>query len=206
MSRRVVNETDRRTRYTKKVIREVYIELLSELPSSKITVTEVCRRADINRGTFYLHYESLPCVMEDLENEVYDEIVAFIHGSLADEENRQNLSDDFFIREFQNRKLQKVLFDSYYTERLHEKVVSYAESLLADLCVESGQLTETEAELFASFMVYACLRAVRKMSEGPKSELVEKSAFINRLVKALFAAAVDPHEINTAYRKRTDRK
>ena len=206
MSRRVVNETDRRTRYTKKVIREVYIELLSELPSSKITVTEVCRRADINRGTFYLHYESLPCVMKDLENEVYDEIVAFIHGSLADEENRQNLSDDFFIREFQNRKLQKVLFDSYYTERLHEKVVSYAESLLADLCVESGQLTETEAELFASFMVYACLRAVRKMSEGPKSELVEKSAFINRLVKALFAAAVDPHEINTAYRKRTDRK
>ena len=205
MSRRVVSETDRRTRYTKRVIKEVYIELLSELPSSKITVTEVCRRADINRGTFYLHYESLPCVMEDLENEVYDEIVSFIHGSLADEENRQNLSDDFFIREFQNRKLQKILFDSYYTERLHEKVVSYAESLLAELCMESGQLTEIEAELFASFMVYACLRAVRKMSEGPKSELVEKSAFVNRLVKALFAAAVDPHEINTAYKKRADR-
>ena len=203
MSRKAVNESDRRTRYTKRVIKDVYVELLSELPASKITVTEICRRADINRGTFYLHYEGLPNVMDDLENEVYEEIVSFIHSSLADEENRQSLSDNFFIREFQNNKLQKVLFDSYYTERLHEKVVSYAESLLADLCVESGQLNEVEAELFASFMVYACLRAVRRMSGCSDSEIVERSAFINRLVKALFAAAANPHEINAAYKKRS---
>jgi len=186
------------------VIKEVYIELLGELPASKITVTEICRRADINRGTFYLHYEGLPDVMDDLENEVYKEIVSFIHASLADEENRQNLSDDFLIRQFQDNNLQKVLFESYYTERLHEKVITYAESLLANLCVESGQLNEVEAELFATFMVYACLRAVRKMSGCSDSEIIKRSAFVNHLVKALFAAAANPHEINTAYKKRSE--
>ena len=202
MSRRVTREADRRTRYTRQVIKDAYLELLSEIQPSKITVTELCRRADINRGTFYLHYEDLPRVMEELENEVYDEIIAFINGSLADENNRQNLSDDFFVSGFNNKNLQKILYESYYTERLYEKVIVYAESLLAELCVESGQLGEVEAKLFATFMVHACLRSSRELSECPREEIVERSAFINKLVKALFAAAVDPYELNEAFRKR----
>ena len=99
--------------------------------------------------------------------------------------------------------MQKVLFESHYTERLNEKVITYAESLLAELCMESGQLNEIEAALFASFMVNACLKAVKKLAESPENEIVERSAFINRLVKALFAAAVDPYEINIAYTKKS---
>ena len=202
MSRRAVNKTDRRTRYTKKIIQESYLELLDELPIEKVTVTDICRRADINRGTFYLHYENLPCVMDDLENDVYNEIITFIHGSLSDEENRQNLSDDFFVKWFKNQNLQKVLFESYYTERLNEKILVYAEALLADLCVESGQLNKTEAEMFASFMIHACYKAAKRMRESPENEVKERSAFVNRLVKALYAVAVDPHKINDAYNKR----
>jgi len=202
MSRRATSETDRRTKYTRKVIKDTYVELISELPPHKITVTEVCRRADINRGTFYLHYEALPDVMKDLENEVFEELAAFIRASLADEDNRQNLSDGFFLNSFQNKTLQKVLYDSYYTQRLNERVVAYAESLLADLCVETGQLDKVEAELFSSFMVHACLMAVRKLNESSGDELVKRSAFVNQLIKALFAAAVDPYNINIAYNKR----
>jgi len=202
MSKRAVSGTDRRTRYTRKAIKDAYIELLTELPSSKITVTEVCRRADINRGTFYLHYEALPDVMEDMENEVFEEIATFIRASLADEDNRQKLSDGFFLDYFQNKNLQKVLFSSHYTSRLSDKVVAYAESLLADLCVNGGQLNEIEAELFATFMIHACLRAVQKIRECPENEFVERSAFINKLVKALFAVAVDPYTINATYNKR----
>lgn len=202
MPRRINGQSDRRTRYTKQVIKDAYLELLDEFQPSKITVTEVCRRADINRGTFYLHYEDLPRVMEELENKAYEEIIAFINGSLSDEKNRQSLSDDFFIRGWSDRNLQKILFESHYTERLYEKVIAYAESLLAELCVESGQLSETEAGIFASFMIHACLRAVRKLGECPKNEITERSAFIDKLVKALFAAAVDPYELNEAFNKR----
>ena len=202
MSRRATNKADRRTSYTKKAIRDAYIELLYEMEPSKITVTEVCRRADINRGTFYLHYEDLPRVMDELEDEVYDEIVAFIHQSLADENNRQNVSDHFFIRLFQNPKMQRVVFESYYTERLKDKVMNYAETLLAELCVETGQLAEAEASLFAAFAVHACLGACRKLSIGSEKDVVAKSTFVNQLLKALYAAAVDPYEINEAYKRR----
>ena len=48
---------DRRRRYTLSVIREAFFALLAEVGFAKMTVADICRRADINRGTFYLHYE-----------------------------------------------------------------------------------------------------------------------------------------------------
>lgn len=47
---------DRRVRYTKQAIRDGFLRLLAEKPIEKISVTEICREADINRGTFYAHY------------------------------------------------------------------------------------------------------------------------------------------------------
>jgi DNA-directed RNA polymerase specialized sigma24 family protein len=47
---------DRRIRYTKQVIKDTLLQLLEKNHFAKITVTELCRRAEINRGTFYLHY------------------------------------------------------------------------------------------------------------------------------------------------------
>ena len=49
-------KTDRRVKYTKQAIRDSFLKLLSEKPIEKISVTEICREAEINRGTFYSHY------------------------------------------------------------------------------------------------------------------------------------------------------
>ena len=46
---------DRRTRYTRQTIRDTLLELMAHKPFPRITVTEVCKLAEINRGTFYLH-------------------------------------------------------------------------------------------------------------------------------------------------------
>ena len=47
---------DRRIRITKKAIKESLIELLQEYPIAKISVKMICESADINRSTFYAHY------------------------------------------------------------------------------------------------------------------------------------------------------
>lgn len=44
---------NRRTLYTKKIIKESLIELLQTNDIHQITVTNICNKADINRGTFY---------------------------------------------------------------------------------------------------------------------------------------------------------
>lgn len=60
-------KTDARTRYTRHIIQDVFLELLKEKPISKITVKEICEKAEINRGTFYKHYADVYELMEKLE-------------------------------------------------------------------------------------------------------------------------------------------
>ena len=49
---------DARTRYTKMVIRNAFLQLLRKYSIEKISVTEICRLAEINRATFYRYYEN----------------------------------------------------------------------------------------------------------------------------------------------------
>ena len=73
MNRREKNRTDRRTKYTRNLIKEVLMAFLKERRFETITVTEICRRAEINRGTFYLHYLDTYNVLEDLVDDFLSE-------------------------------------------------------------------------------------------------------------------------------------
>ena len=50
-------DTDIRVIRTKKAIESAFIEILSEKSFSKITIEEICKKANINRMSFYNHYE-----------------------------------------------------------------------------------------------------------------------------------------------------
>ncbi|MGM0214211.1 TetR/AcrR family transcriptional regulator [Enterococcus sp. AZ109] len=66
---------DRRTIKTKKAIHQAFIELLKAKPLNKITISELSEKADLGRGTFYLHYKDIYDLYEQLEHELYDELV-----------------------------------------------------------------------------------------------------------------------------------
>ncbi len=51
-----MNKSDRRARKTQSSIKQILIHLLKQKELEKITVTELCELADINRSTFYSHY------------------------------------------------------------------------------------------------------------------------------------------------------
>lgn len=61
---------DRRVKKTEISIRNAFEELASSRKLKEITVKELTNRADINRKTFYLHYDSI----EDLVNSYVDVI------------------------------------------------------------------------------------------------------------------------------------
>ncbi len=75
---------DRRVQYTKMFLRESLLELMREKPIGKITPTELCRRADINRNTFYAHYDSPEALLSSIEDELYDQLNHSLQLSLRD--------------------------------------------------------------------------------------------------------------------------
>jgi len=72
------NKNDRRVRYTRMVLRESFIELLSEKDISQISIKELCERADINRATFYAHYTDQYDLMQKIEAELFDNINEYL--------------------------------------------------------------------------------------------------------------------------------
>jgi AcrR family transcriptional regulator len=63
---------------SRKMIRKSFLELLKEKDISKITVTDIVNKADLNRSTFYAHYVDVRAITEEMENEVIDKMIEIL--------------------------------------------------------------------------------------------------------------------------------
>ena len=66
----------RRVKMTKMLIKDALVELLESKTVNKITVTDICSLADINRSTFYAYYEDVPMLLREVQQEVISHIPA----------------------------------------------------------------------------------------------------------------------------------
>ncbi|WP_346353148.1 TetR/AcrR family transcriptional regulator [Azotosporobacter soli] len=69
MVEKTLRKTDRRTIYTKTVIKDALLELMQKRRFTKITVTSVCKHAEVTRATFYLHFDDLMAVLDEILEE-----------------------------------------------------------------------------------------------------------------------------------------
>lgn len=66
---------DLRIKKTRRSIIDAFLELRAKKPLEKITVKELCERAEINKSTFYCHYMDVYGLQDQLETEVIMSIV-----------------------------------------------------------------------------------------------------------------------------------
>lgn len=69
-------KSDRRVQYTRRTLQESLVALMQEKPLQKISVKEICARADINRSTFYVHFGSPEEVLNSITEGMYEELRA----------------------------------------------------------------------------------------------------------------------------------
>lgn len=89
---------DRRSvRRTKRLLKSSLIDLLQMKDITKISVSELAEAADINRGTFYLHYQDIYDLLDDLENDIAMEFI-----SISDRHRPEIRKGDIFpvLRDF----------------------------------------------------------------------------------------------------------
>lgn len=66
-----LNSMDRRIKKSKAALKAALIHLMQKHPFKEISITDIVQRADLNRGTFYRHYQ----YKEDLFNEIIDDVI-----------------------------------------------------------------------------------------------------------------------------------
>lgn len=62
---------DRRIIKSKKAMKDAMLSLMQEKDFKEISISNIVRKADLNRGTFYKHFQ----YKEDLLNEIIDEVI-----------------------------------------------------------------------------------------------------------------------------------
>lgn len=67
---------DIRIAKTKKGIINAFLELRSKKAIEKITVKELCEKAEINKSTFYTHFKDIYDLSEYLETQIANEVVS----------------------------------------------------------------------------------------------------------------------------------
>ncbi|MDO5417661.1 MAG: TetR-like C-terminal domain-containing protein [Lachnospiraceae bacterium] len=167
---------DRRVRKTRKQLRHCLAVLLKEKKIQDITVREITDMADLNRGTFYLHYKDVFDLLEQIEKELLEELnEALKKYQASDLRHRPALifSDVFQIIQDNSEMVQILLGENGDLNFVNQVKAVVREKCLKDwIEIFRGQ----DAALFAayySFVVSGALGLVgywlqSGMKESPK--------------------------------------
>lgn len=75
----------RRVKMTKSLLNDSFLDCVAEKPLEKVTVTEICERADVNRSTYYSYFEDPFDQYEKMEEELGMDIAALLGATLFGE-------------------------------------------------------------------------------------------------------------------------
>ena len=175
---------DRRTKYTQMVIKETFIELLKEKAIKKITVSEICEKADINRATFYRYYLDVYDLLDKIEKDFVDKV------KLASDDNTDysvsTFAKDLLTAFTEDKDLAKVLF---YTNDNNIYFLNDIMKLAYEKCKGKWQkdisnLPDEDVEYAASFIFNGALGIINYwvLNDFDKSvdeiaQIIEKLAY-----------------------------
>ena len=179
-----VRKTDRRTLMTKGMIKDALLELLQNTPYEKITVTALCKQSEITRATFYLHYNNIDDVLDELLDDALrltelDAIQplpsAISNRNIENEKNieERNPDPDALLpacqRAASNPKYRILFLDESLSHHMLRKLYQIQKPLHIPEIMRDYHVTEWEAEKIFLYMLHGNF-AVNKSLGWEKNE------------------------------------
>lgn len=156
--------------YTKDLIRKEFIRLLNKKKLHNITVTELAKACNIERKTFYYHYDNLTELVKEIFDEELDIVIEEFNETLSWEESF--ISAAKFILD--NKKMVKHIYESDYRIDLEKYIFSISGEIMRNYVKRLGQITKAkdiDMKLIAYFYQCALSSALIKwVATGMKND------------------------------------
>ncbi len=152
---------DRRKKYSLRAIRQAFLDLLAQKSLNSITVTEVCKLADINRGTFYKYYNDIDDLLRQISDSILDDIYKLMLSS-SEEKNAENrdlhgLLNDALEVVLQNADILTMLKNIDILNVIVPKFIFALKPAVSELLEKmSPKLPENEAMYLTDFIMGGC--------------------------------------------------
>jgi AcrR family transcriptional regulator len=158
------DKDDRRVKYTKMVLKESFIKLLEKKALSQITIKEICEDADINRTTFYAHYNDQYDLLQKIETELLDNIKAHIanFNQANNNMNAVSIAEKIFEYLKENAKLCKLLLSERGDFSFQKQIMMLVYDMIITELTDNNKITKEDAEYIYSFTITGCVGIVQK--------------------------------------------
>ena len=175
---------DLRIEKTDRAIEKAFMELRARYPLEKIKIKDLCALAQVNKSTFYAHYEDIYELSSRLEDKLISTILDSVPGVELDAAHTETLARDLFRAFVQHQGAVNTLFSG---ER---------QGIFAN-CIEKGLRDRLSAKdptfaadpdrgILLSFCVQGCFYAfTNNSSRMDEDHLVDLLAVIAKAAQSL---------------------
>ncbi|MFP7176997.1 TetR/AcrR family transcriptional regulator [Priestia filamentosa] len=193
--------TDLRVIRTKTSIRNALTELIEEKGFEAITVKDITVKAEINRGTFYLHYQDKYDLMDKCQQEIMDQMSniakTILSKGVLDSETAFSLAISLFEYLSQNADFMKAVLGPKGDLSFQIKIKEFMRKTLFEdgeqnSFIKQGALL-VPGEYLTSYIVSAHLGVVQQwLQHGGKESPQEMARILSTMTYngPLFAAGL----------------
>lgn len=156
---------DRRVRRTRRLLKDSLISLLQEKEFKNISVTDITTRADLNRGTFYLHYSDIYHLLLDMEEDLLHDFQQMIDDYRPTESDQNSLLGILipiidYIAE--NRAICHLMFEndasSDFQDRFHHLIQQNGRAIMQTRFPDAD---DDSYQMFFEFITYGTIGLLR---------------------------------------------
>lgn len=172
---------DRRIRRTQKMLKDSLVELMTEKEFKNISVKDITDRADLNRGTFYLHYSDTYDLLQKMESDVLNDFQEMIDAYLKGPRKGSLLPVLLPIIHYieQNTKICKILFENTasndFVNRFHQLISDNGTVIITK---QYPNISEVMLAYFLEFVTYGLTGVLKRWIDTGMKEPREQIAEI----------------------------
>ncbi|QQZ09858.1 TetR/AcrR family transcriptional regulator [Heyndrickxia vini] len=165
-------KNDRRISKSTKALKNALITLMGEKDFKKISITDLVQSADLNRGTFYKHYETKEDLLNELIDDVMEDLVhsyrePYLHTDTFTIEELTTSTVKIFEHVESYSKFYTIIINSNVLPGFHNRICNVLKQLAqSDLEVEIRPNERINAELLASYNAYAIFGLIVEWVNG----------------------------------------
>lgn len=152
---------DRRKRKSRKAIFDACVELVQKKEFENITINEIVESADLNRGTFYLHFADKYDMMNSFENEMIEKIEHVIVNNWPEQQSNQLFIQSRYdtILEIltcleENKELLQLLLKSSHNSSFQAKLRSKLKLILEEKFIPKFNNSELKIPTDLFLMIF----------------------------------------------------
>lgn len=161
---------------SRRYIVKAFLDIRAVKDLEKMTVVEICERADVNKSTFYTYYHDVYDLSDQLEREVIQRIIETFPDANEIMDDVSQFTKDVLIACIPDRKIIHLLFSGSQSYKLPEKMVEAIKEHF--FSIRPWHKGDMHHEVMLSYKIYGAYFA---LDTNPEFSLADRVDYISYL-------------------------